>query len=142
MRAVAQLAAPIRGIADFSRLVSEDYRQHRRTMRTAWAAAAVLACVSMVALWQWQVAVTQRAEAQANAEGAKVNLREAQIGQSRFLADQARQRRAADTPTATLLALEALPDTAAGDDRPYVPEAELQLDGALRDMRERLDSGP
>ena len=45
MRAVAQLAAPIRGIADFSRLVSEDYRQYRRTIRTAWAAAAVLAVV-------------------------------------------------------------------------------------------------
>jgi len=35
MRAVAQLAAPIRGIADFSRLVSDDYRQYRRTLRTS-----------------------------------------------------------------------------------------------------------
>ena len=31
--------------------------------------------------------------------------------------------------------------TAAGSDRPYVPEAELQLDGAWRDLRERLDLG-
>ena len=37
-----------------------------------------------------------------------------------------------------LLALEALPDTAAGVTRPYVPEAELQLDGAWRALRERL----
>jgi MTH538 TIR-like domain (DUF1863) len=50
MLAVAQLAAPIRGIADFSRLVSEDYRQYRRTIRAAWAAAAVLAWVSAAAL--------------------------------------------------------------------------------------------
>ena len=34
--------------------------------------------------------------------------------------------------------LEALPDDAAGINRPYVPEAELQLDGAWRDLRERL----
>ena len=74
---MAQLAAPIRGIADFSRLVSEDYRQYRRTIRTAWAAAVVLACVSAAALWQWRDAVAQRAEAQANAEQAKANAAEA-----------------------------------------------------------------
>jgi hypothetical protein len=43
MRAVAQLVAPIRGITDFSRLISEDYRQHRRTIWTTWAAAGTLA---------------------------------------------------------------------------------------------------
>ena len=187
MRAVAQLAAPIRGIADFSRLVSEDYRQYRRTVRTAWAAAAVLACVSAAALWQWRTAVVQRdravqaesaankanAEAQANAkqardnaqgakansekaeanaeqakanadkaeanaETAKANLREAQTRESRFLADQARQQRSVDPGTAVLLALEALPDAAAQIPRPYVPEAELQLDGASHDLQERL----
>src|SRR5271155_2227200 len=76
MRAVAQLAAPIRGIADFSRLVSEDYRQYRRTIRTAWAAAGVLACVSTAALWQWRTAVAERAQAEANAERAKANATE------------------------------------------------------------------
>jgi hypothetical protein len=40
--------------------------------------------------------------------------------------------------TAMLLALEALPDTTAGVTRPYVPEAELQLDGAWRALRELL----
>ena len=39
---------------------------------------------------------------------------------------------------ALLLALEALPDVAAGIVRPFVSEAELQLDGAWRDLRERL----
>ena len=40
-----------------------------------------------------------------------------------------------------MLALEALPDDAAGASRPYVPEAELQLDSGWRDLRERLDLG-
>src|SRR5215472_16543482 len=75
MRAVAQLAAPIRGISDFSRLVSEDYRQHQRTMRTAWAAAAVLAFVTLAAIWQWREATSQRDQALGN-------LHEAQVAQS------------------------------------------------------------
>ena len=66
------------------------------------------------------------------------HLHEAQLMQSRYLADQARQQRTADPATAMLLALEALPDAAAGDDRPYFREAELQLDGAWRGLRERL----
>jgi WD40 repeat protein len=37
-----------------------------------------------------------------------------------------------------LLALEALPDGTAGIARPYIPEPELQLDGAWRDLRERF----
>ena len=183
MRAVAQLAAPIRGIADFSQLVSEDYRQHRRTIGAAWAAAAVLAFATSAAMWQRQTAVAQRdravhaegaankanSQSQANAKRAEAsaaearsmlrrqmltprrrglmrtrpiaNLHEAQIAQSRFLADRARQQRTVDTGTAVLLALEALPDQAPELDRPYVPEAELQLDGALRDLREQLVLG-
>jgi WD40 repeat protein len=133
MQAVAQLAAPIRGISDFSRLVSEDYRQHQRTIRTAWAAAGVLALVTVVAVWQWREATHQRDQALAN-------LREAQIAQSRFLSDQARAKdEAGDAGTATLLALEGLPD--AETERPEVPEADLQLEGGWRDLRERLDLG-
>jgi hypothetical protein len=83
-------------------------------------------------------AKTNAEKARKNAEEANANLRKAQIGQSRFLADQARQRRSAgDAGTAVLLGLEGLPDTAAGIDRAYVPEAELQLDEAWRDLRER-----
>jgi WD40 repeat protein len=70
---------------------------------------------------------------------ALANLRDAQIAQSRFLADLARQQRAAGNPEiAVLLALEALPDAAGRIARAYVPEAELQLNGAWRDLRERL----
>ena len=163
MRAVAQLAAPIRGIADFSQLVSEDYRQYRRTIGAAWAAAAVLAFATSAAMWQRQTAVAQRdravhaegaankansesqanakraeasaaeakvnaekadanaTEARANADQAVANLHEAQIGQSRFLTDQARQQRTVDTGTAVLLALEALPDQASELIAPMFP---------------------
>jgi len=70
---------------------------------------------------------------------ALANLREAQIAQSLYLAGLAHKRRAeGDAGTAMLLALEALPDADAGVDRPYVPEAEMQLDGACREVRERL----
>jgi len=55
---------------------------------------------------------------------------QAQVTQSLFLADLSRQQRETDSGTAILLALEALPDTASGVTRPYVPEAELQLDHA------------
>jgi|APLak6261659701_1056019.scaffolds.fasta_scaffold00806_2 WD40 repeat protein len=60
MRVVAQLSAPIRGIEDFNRLVDVDYRQHRRAIRTAWAAAAVLLLVGVTAIWQWQAAQTRQ----------------------------------------------------------------------------------
>ena len=57
---------------------------------------------------------------------AERELKKAQTTQSLFLVDLARQQRAAgDAGTAMLLALEALPDEAAGIIRPYVPEAEL-----------------
>ena len=101
------------------------------------------------ALTQREVAVQQKdaadrakAQAQANAEQANANLRQAQITQSRFLVDQAQQEReAGGAGSAVLLALEALPDAATGKAWPYDPEAESLLDGALRDLRERLIIG-
>ena len=50
MHAVAQLSAPIRGLADFSQLVSEDFRQHKRALRTAWAAVAALVLLTAAAV--------------------------------------------------------------------------------------------
>src|SRR3984957_1773393 len=99
MRAVAQLAAPIRGISDFSRLVSEDYRQYRRTIRSAWGGGFLLALAAITAGGEWHQADQQRRRAIAE-------LREEQITQSRYLADQARQQRIrGDTGAAILLAL-------------------------------------
>src|SRR5262249_1266359 len=94
-------------------------------------------------------ALTKRSEA----EGA---LNNALMTQSLFLADLARQQRTdGDAVTAALLALEALLDppattarpyavlaldallkSPAVTTRPYASEAEVQLDGALRALRE------
>jgi WD40 repeat protein/energy-coupling factor transporter ATP-binding protein EcfA2 len=84
-------------------------------------------------------AQTSADQARASAEQAKASLRDGQIAQSRYLADLARSQR--DDGTAVLLALEALPDRAPGIDRPYIPEAELQLNVAWHDLRERLVFG-
>ena len=68
---------------------------------------------------------------------ANVELRRTQVTQSLFLSELAqKQRMDGDAATGILLALEALPDPDAGRHRPYVPEAELQLDGASRSLRE------
>ena len=89
-----------------------------------------------------EAAKNEKKEAEASAEQAKANLREAQIAQARFLAGLARQARTeGDAGSAALLALEALSDAAARKTWPYVPEEELQLDGAWRDLRERLVLG-
>jgi MTH538 TIR-like domain (DUF1863) len=103
MRAVAQLAAPIRGIADFSRLVSEDYRQYRRTISTAWAAAGVLAFVTVAAVSQWRTAVDQRDRA-VHAEGAanKANA-QAQASAAQATANAAEAKANADTAEASLM---------------------------------------
>jgi hypothetical protein len=67
----------------------------------------------------------------------KANIDRFLIAQSRFLADMSQQRReAGDSGTALLLALEALPDTTSGVERPYVASAELALDAALRSLQE------
>jgi WD40 repeat protein len=67
---VASLAAPIRGI-DKDELVGEDVRQHRRTIRLARGAAAMLAALTIAAIAsaifaenQRRVADTERREAQ------------------------------------------------------------------------------
>jgi WD40 repeat protein len=132
----------------------------RRVSIGAVAAALLMAIIGGLALFQWSEAARERdntaqardiaARERDNATSAEIRvtkekqradrqLREAQTTQSLFLADLARQQRAAgDAGSAVLLALEALPDDTAGIARPYVPEPELQLDGALRDLRERL----
>ena len=75
-------------------------------------------------------------------ERADTELRKSQTTQSLFLANLARQQRAQrDAGTAILLALEALPDAAGGITRPYAAEAELQLEGASRILRELMVLG-
>ena len=79
-------------------------------------------------------------QARASSERANANLSEAQIAQSRYFSDLAFQLRKTNNPlSAALLALESLPNSAVGVARPYVPEAELQLDGAPRALREQIE---
>ena len=105
-----------------------------------------MAIIGGLAWFQWGEAARERDNA-TNAEvcvmkekrRADLELKKAQTTQSLFLADLAHQQRTAgDAVTGALLALEALPDDTAEIARPHVPEPELQLDGALGDLRERL----
>jgi WD domain, G-beta repeat len=84
-------------------------------------------------------AIAGEEQARRNEAQAKLERDQPLRTQSLFLADLARQRLlASEAGTALLLALEALPDAASGTSRPYVPEAELALDGALQALRERM----
>ncbi len=60
--AVAELAAPLRGVPK-DELAGEEVRQHRRTVRTAWAAATTLGVLLVVALVAGALAFVQRDEA-------------------------------------------------------------------------------
>ena len=78
-------------------------------------------------------AASQRSLADTRRRQAEEQRNQALIAQSRFLADLAdRTYQAGDDVTATLLALEALPDEKSGTVRPFVSEAELSLERAWR----------
>lgn len=63
--AVLDLATPLHGAAK-SDLASEEVRQHRRTVRLAWSASAVILVAALVAGWQAVVATKQRNIAEEN----------------------------------------------------------------------------
>ena len=117
--------------AEKARIAAQAARTRRIERLILWgaiAAALVFAATALFARWQYFAA--DRAKREAVAE-----RNEAQLRQSLLLVNLSQQ---ADPGTAILLALEALPDTAAEVTRPYVPEAELRLDSALPALRERL----
>jgi WD40 repeat protein len=114
-------------------------RFQRRVSLGAVAAALLMALIGGLAWFQWGEATRERDNATGEKRRADLQLVKAQTTQSLFLADLAHQQRTAgDGGTAVLLALEALPDDTGETARPYVPEPELQLDGAWRNLRERL----
>jgi len=130
-----------------------EFRQRRRRRVYVAGAFAVISVALVVATYEaWEakeqsrIAGSAKKSAEQNTKIAKSEreradgeLKKAQKTQSLFLADLAHQRRSAgDAVTAALLALEALPDRTTGTARPYVPEAELQLDQAWYASRERL----
>jgi WD40 repeat protein len=82
--AVADIASPMRGVPK-DELASEEVRQHRRTVRTAWSAGVVVvllgvaaAVAAVVAVGQSNEARAQRDEAQRQTEIAQANEQRAQ----------------------------------------------------------------
>ena len=141
---------------DAERAAKERQLQfQRRVSIGAVAAALLMAAIGGLAWVQWSAANQAKLLAQSERDKATfardeatsserraaqerdradAELKKAQTTQSLFLAASARQQAlAGDAGTALLLALETL-----SDDRPYVPEAELQLDSAWPHLRERL----
>ena len=133
--------------------------RQRRLLSAAGVALALLAGLSVAALLLREQALENEARAEENAQEARRNSEEAEKNatraaaerdqalktQSRFLADLSRQERErGDVVNGVLLALAALPDGAldpigAGvNARPYVSMAELSLNRALLEQRERL----
>ena len=126
-----ELDAPTR---DFIKLSA---RRARLAQTLTAAAAALFAVVAGAAFYAERQAVRAQQEANTGREQAKNQRDQALLTQSRFLADVANQRVAADDGgTATLLALDALPDSTSGIDRPYAAEAEAALFSARPHIRE------
>jgi hypothetical protein len=130
-----------------------ERRRQRKVLAATFAVLVIVAGFAGGSVWQWRNAEAERVAAEQAKQDAQAQRDEAdqaklsaqrqrdraQTTESRFLADRARQRRTAgDAGTALLLALEGVPDDTAGIARPYVPEAELQLDLAWFALRERL----
>ena len=120
-----------RSITEHRAVKEKQFRFQRRVAIGAIAAALLMAIVGAFAWVQWGKARQQTVRAD-------TQLAEAERTHSLFLADLARQQReAGDAGTALVLALAALPNSTA-DTRPYVSEAEVQLDQAYRALREQV----
>jgi WD40 repeat protein len=119
---------------------SRDAARKRRNAVTAVLAAGLILSLALAgaALWQRNVAQTQRAIAEANESRALEERDQALLAQSRLLAGLALDKvRDGDAGTAVLLALEALPNVKRGIKRPYAPVAEEALLHALNHLREK-----
>ena len=119
---VAELAAPLHGRAK-DELIGEDLRQGRQLRRLGLATIALLALLVLALGWM-------SLEANRRRQIAALERDRALTSQSRYLADATLRQIAEGKPDlGVLLALEALPK--AGQERPYVPEAEAALYSAL-----------
>jgi WD40 repeat protein len=140
----ADLSSTIRGIAKED-LLSEEVRQQRRALRTAYGGAGCLGCIAAVAITLGIIAYEQRAEAQRQRDEAQrqkqvaVNTRnEALLGQSKLITGLSESQ---DKGTAALLLLEMLPDETSKDEtaktRPLWPITAGALKDTLESLRER-----
>jgi hypothetical protein len=128
----ADLSSTIRGIPKED-LLSEEVRQQRRALRTAYSGAGCLALILFVAVSLGYIAYERGLEA--NKQRDQVLL-----SQSRFLTREARQQRdRGDVTAGLLLSIEALPDERSTDSvqrsRPYWYGAEVALEGSRRRWR-------
>jgi WD40 repeat protein len=108
--AIADIASTIRGVPK-DELASEEVRQHRRTVRTAWAAGISLLALAIVATGAAVFAFSQQAEANRQRDAARTaeeraleGERLAQENEQRALTGEAEARRQADTREAERLA--------------------------------------
>ncbi|HZB70689.1 MAG TPA: TIR domain-containing protein [Acidimicrobiales bacterium] len=113
--AVAELAAPLRGVAK-DELAGEEVRQHRRTVRTAWAAASTMAVLLVLALVAGTLALVQRDEARDQRTRAEDQT---EVATARSLSAQAIAQASVRVDTSLLLGVEGVrrdrsPETVAG----------------------------
>ena len=125
MKAVAKLGAPIRGI-DIVPFIDKDYAEHRRTLRHAWTAVALLAgLLLLVAVLGWRSRQLEAAE--------RAQRIQTQSNESRLLASLSRTEASRNNAIgAALLSLRGLP--AATDPepkRPVVDETVRSLQDAI-----------
>ncbi len=120
-------------------------KQRRSALWAAIAASLILTALTGLFGYQWIQTERQRAQAESQRRSAEALHKlaqergaQAQLTQSLFLADQANQHTKSPqggAETATLLALEALPDVRNDRERrPYAPEAEAALSSAYEQL--------
>jgi WD40 repeat protein len=116
-----------------------DTERLRRMTKGLLTTAAVLVVALIAAVWFWHGAQTAEEASRLAAEEASAQRNGLLLLQSRFLADLANQYTSdGDTGTAVLLAIEALPDTRGGIDRPLAPEAGVALFRAYNSLHESI----
>lgn len=117
-------------------------RRGRIAVAASLAVAIATSGIGAVAYLQRLEAEQQRSEAERQRSEAQRNAHMLSVENSRMLTEFAKQNlHEGDPVTATLLAMEALPDRAEKSERPYYPPAELVLRAALRARNERLVLG-
>ncbi len=151
----AELSSTIRGIPKED-LLSEELRQQRRALNTAYTAAASLALIAAIAGWEGYRAYVRGIEARVQRDEANKQRDEArkQKDEANRQRDEARRSRSvalsnlADLKTrdhqsnlAMHLALEALPDTPAEANEKSLPQAVTALDTAWRSNIKKVALG-
>jgi WD40 repeat protein len=142
--AVADIASAVRGVPK-DELASEEVKQHRRTVRTAWATAGLVGALAIVATVfgiqsanNAREADIQASLATANAAAADIN---AQLAEAREFAASAIGVLDEDPELATLLALEAIARSPEGVEQPIEVINALWQAGSATRLVDLLDLG-